>query len=102
MKDGEWQKYFSFTEECYFDADYVPTLFWCEKHSESKFNKSLMVSLKTPEGRMTLDGNTFKIFSGAELSHIEEGLSNAVICEYLRERFGMLDITEWVDQNGKI
>lgn len=95
MKGGEWQKYFSFTEECYFDADYVPTLFWCEKHSESRFNKALMVSLKAPEGRISIDGSTFKMFSGAELTHIEEGLSHGRICEYLRERFGMSDITEW-------
>ena len=95
MKDGEWQKYFSFTEECYFDADYVPTLFWCEKHSESKFNKSLMVSLKTDGGRITLDGSTFKIFRGTELTHIEEGLSHKTVCRYLRDKFGMSDITEW-------
>jgi len=94
-KNGEWQKYFSFTEECFLDADFVPTLFWCERHTESKFNKALMVSLKTPDGRITLDGSTFKVFVGTELSHIEEGLSHGRICEYLRERFGMSDITDY-------
>ena len=94
-KNGEWQKYFSFTEECYFDADYVPTLFWCEKHSDSKFNKDLMVSLKTPDGRITLDGNTFKVFLGTELAHIEEGLSHSRVCKYLRDSFGMSEVTEW-------
>lgn len=98
LKDGEWQKYFSFAEECYFDADYVPTLFWCERHTESKFNKALMVSLKTPEGRISIDGSTFKVFCGRELSHIEEGLSHKTVCKYLRDKFGMSDITEWEKQ----
>jgi N-hydroxyarylamine O-acetyltransferase len=95
LKGGEWQKYFSFTEECYFDADYVPTMFWCEGHPDSKFNKSLMVSLKTPEGRRSLDGSTYKEFVGTELCFIEEGLSHGRICEYLKDKFGMSEITEW-------
>ena len=95
LKSGEWQKYFSFTEECYFDADYVPTMFWCEGHPESKFNKALMVSLKTPKGRISIDGSTYKEFIGATLSYIEEGLSHSRVCEYLRDRFGMSTVTEW-------
>jgi N-hydroxyarylamine O-acetyltransferase len=96
-KGGEWQKYFSFTEERYNDADFVPTMFWCEKHPASKFNKGLMVSLKTPDGRISIDGNTFKIFVGSELAGIFEDLSHSKICELLRERFGMKYITEWED-----
>ncbi len=101
-KDGEWQKYFSFTEECYNDADFVPTMFWCERHPASKFNKSLMVSLKTPNGRITIDGNIFKIFVGNELVSIYEELSHSRVCELLRESFGMKYITEWEGQNGKV
>jgi N-hydroxyarylamine O-acetyltransferase len=94
LKHGEWQKYFSFTEECYFDDDFMPTLFWCEKHSLSKFNKALMVSLKKPDGRISVDGNTFKVFVGQELIRIDEGLSNSEIARILRERFGMTEILE--------
>ena len=94
-KDGEWQRYFSFTEERYNDADFVPTMFWCEKHPSSKFNKSLMVSLKTADGRISIDGNTFKTFRGSELVSIFEGLSHSKIRELLRDRFGMKYITEW-------
>jgi N-hydroxyarylamine O-acetyltransferase len=94
-KAGEWQKYFSFTEERFTDADFVPTLFYCEKHPDSKFNKALMASLKTPEGRISIDGNTFKTFVGADLKVLEEGLSHSEICRLLREKFGMTCITEW-------
>ena len=94
-KGGEWQKYFSFSEERFGDADFIPTLFYCEKHPDSKFNKALMVSLKTPDGRISIDGNSFKIFFGAELKSIEEGLSHKVICDILRDKFGMKYITEW-------
>ena len=97
LKDGLWQKYFSFTEECFNDADFVPTLFYCEKHPDSKFNKALMVSLKQPGGRISLDGNTFKIFKGSELVIINEGLSHSAVCELLREKFGMTYISEWED-----
>ena len=89
MRGGEWARYFSFAEEYYFDADYIPTMFYCEKHPDSKFNKSLMVMMKTDGGRLVIDGNSYKEFVGAELSYLREGLSDGEINSLLKEKFGI-------------
>lgn len=58
--DDSWSDYYSFTEEKQLNKDFIPTMFFCEKHTDSPF-KNLMISLKTDKGRITVDGNIFKI-----------------------------------------
>lgn len=59
---GAWRRFYSFTEEPQLMVDYIAPNFYCEKHPESPFNKDEMFSLKTPQGRITLDGHIFKEF----------------------------------------
>lgn len=61
---GQWQKFYSFTEEPQIPADYIAPSFYCEKHPDSPFTAQEMFSLKTAEGRITLDGNLYKEFKG--------------------------------------
>ena len=35
-----------------------------------------MLAIKTPAGRRTIDGHTYKIFEGETLVHIEEEISD--------------------------
>jgi len=63
-KEDGYHNIFCFTDEPMHEVDFRAASFWCEKHPDSPFNKQIMVSLKTEDGRMTLDGNIFKIFSG--------------------------------------
>lgn len=58
---GQWRRFYSFTEEPQLTVDYIAPNFYCEKHPESPFNKQEMFALKTAEGRITLDGNLFKV-----------------------------------------
>ncbi|MGI5869022.1 MAG: arylamine N-acetyltransferase family protein [Kiritimatiellia bacterium] len=62
---GTWRDFYSFTEEPQLTADFIALNFYCEKHPASPFNKREMFSLKTAEGRFTLDGNVYKEFSSA-------------------------------------
>ncbi|MDW7656733.1 MAG: arylamine N-acetyltransferase [Bacillota bacterium] len=62
---GQWRRFYSFTEEEQLDIDFVMPSFYCEKSPESIFNKSMMLSIKTEQGRKTIDGSTFRIFSPA-------------------------------------
>lgn len=88
-KSGEqWRDVFSFTEEVQVPVDFVMPSFFCEKHEDSIFNKDYMVSIKTHEGRKTLDGNVFKVFEGAHLARLET-LDEASIALYLKEHFGL-------------
>lgn len=59
---GQWRRFYSFTEEPQLMVDYIAPNFYCEMHPDSPFNKQEMFSLKTAEGRITLDGNLYKEF----------------------------------------
>ncbi len=63
-KHGEWQSLFSFTEEPQLPKDFHAISFYCEHADDSPFNKEAMVAIRTPTGRKTLDGDTFKVFEG--------------------------------------
>lgn len=64
---GSWRKFYSFTEEPQLLADFIAPNFYCEKHPDSPFNKQEMFALKTLEGRITLDGHTYKEFKNGEV-----------------------------------
>ncbi len=64
LHKGTWRQFYSFTEEPQLNVDFAAACFWCEKHPDSPFIPREMFSLKTPEGRITLDGNIYKEFSG--------------------------------------
>ena len=62
---GAWRDFYSFTEEPQLIVDFIALNFYCERHPDSPFNKQEMFSLKTADGRITLDGNVYKEFSAA-------------------------------------
>jgi len=62
FRKGVWRDLYSFTEEPQLTVDFIAPNFYCERHPDSPFNKKEMFSLKTPEGRITLDGNVYKEF----------------------------------------
>lgn len=64
LHKGEWRRYFSFTEEPQYDIDYIMPSYFCEMHTDSPFNKEPMLAVKTLSGRVTVDGNVFRIFDG--------------------------------------
>lgn len=61
---GEWRDFYSFTEEPQLTQDFVALSFYCEQHPDSPFINGEMFSLKTAEGRITLDIHTYKEFTG--------------------------------------
>ncbi len=84
---GTWREFISFTEDIAYEIDFVQPSFYCEAHPDSVFNKAPMLAIKTPEGRKTIDGRTYKVFMGDTLSHIEEGISYERFCELLSYDF---------------
>ncbi len=65
LHKGQWRQFYSFTEEPQLPIDFAAACFWCEKHPDSPFIPQEMFSLKTKEGRITLDGHLYKEFTGA-------------------------------------
>ncbi len=63
LHHGQWRRFYSFTEEPQLPVDFDAACFWCEKHPDSPFIPQEMFSLKTREGRITLDGSLYKEFT---------------------------------------
>ena len=61
---GAWRRFYSFTEEIQLNIDYVMPSFWCEHAPESPFTGIPVLSVKTEEGRITVDGDVFRIWNG--------------------------------------
>lgn len=95
MYHGEWRKYFSFTEDAALDIDFIQPSFYCEMHPNSPFNKTVMVAIKTPNGRKAINDREYKEFRGDELVYMEENCSDARLSEILKEHFGL----DWIPGN---
>ena len=70
---GQWRRYYSFTEEEQLEIDFIMPSYYCEKSADSIFRKSLMLSIKTADGRKTIDGSVYRIFS-------HDGVAESAIC----------------------
>lgn len=62
-KNGEWREIFSFTEEPQLLKDFITTSYWCEHAPESIFRQSAMVFIRTKNGRNTIAGDEFRIYT---------------------------------------
>jgi len=67
-KNGVWGPVYSFTGEPQAPIDFLATSFWCEHAEESIFNKGAMVSLRTENGRRTIDADEARIFDGNDVT----------------------------------
>ena len=56
--------------------------------------------LKTEHGRLAIEGNTYKEFTGAKLSLIREELSDDEIEQLLRVKFGIFNLDPLEAKNG--
>ena len=83
---GAWRDFYAFTEEPQLMVDYIAPNFYCEMHPDSPFNKQEMFSLKTAEGRITLDGHIYKEFKGDKVEVKE--LSDSEM-PWAYEQFGL-------------
>lgn len=64
LKRGEWCRIYSFTEEPQLPQDYVMASYWCENATDSIFVKGAMLAIRSQEGRNTVAGDQFRIFTG--------------------------------------
>lgn len=83
---GEKRKYISFTEDKQLEVDFILPSFYCEKHPDSKFNKALMIAIKTEAGRKSVNGNEYKEFEGDTLV-LEETVIEKNLNQLLEKEF---------------
>lgn len=89
IRGGERRRLFSFTTEEQLMVDFAAMSFYCEKHPDSPFNKTMMVSLKTEHGRKTIRDREFREFYDDEVLRIESDLSDQRRKELLANEFGL-------------
>lgn len=88
-KKGVWSEIFSFTEEPQFPKDFITTSFWCERAPESIFKDSAMIAIRTKEGRNSVSGDEFRIFT-EEGVHAFKPETEAEYKEALKKYFGIV------------
>jgi arylamine N-acetyltransferase len=62
-KQGKWNRLYSFTEEPQLPRDFVMVTYWCENSPDSIFINNAIVAIRTEEGRNTIAGEEFRIFT---------------------------------------
>jgi len=72
--EGGWRPFYGFTEEVQHDIDFAMPSYYFEHAPGSIFNKARIVSIKTAEGRKTIDGWAFRHFepTGVEETMISD------------------------------
>lgn len=63
LKDDEWLNIYSFTDEPQLAKDFTMATYWCENAPDSIFTQNAMLAIRTTEGRNTVAGEEFRIFT---------------------------------------
>jgi arylamine N-acetyltransferase len=63
FKRGKWSRLYSFTEEPQLPKDFIMATYWCENSPDSIFVKDAMVAIRTDDGRNSVAGEEFRIFT---------------------------------------
>ena len=63
---NQWNDIYGFTEEINYEIDFVQPNFWCQYSQDSPFRVQNWLSLRTPNGKYTIDGNVFRIYDLTE------------------------------------
>lgn len=96
QKQGGWESVFSFTEEPNLPQDFITTSYWCEHAPDSPFNKFVRISMRTAEGRNTVEGEEFRIFTSGGV-HTFKPRSEREFEDALHTYFG-IKITDQLKQ----
>ncbi|MCP1305629.1 arylamine N-acetyltransferase family protein [Paenibacillus tyrfis] len=63
LKHGQWCWLYSFTEEPQLPKDFIMASHWCETAPDSVFINHARAAIRTRDGRKTLAGEEFRIFT---------------------------------------
>ncbi|SDE25158.1 N-hydroxyarylamine O-acetyltransferase [Paenibacillus sp. UNCCL117] len=85
---GQWRRIYSFTEERQLPKDFIMASYWCEHSPDSVFRAGPIVAIRTREGRHTLAGQEFRLFTAQGVQTFVPG-SQEEYEEALRTYFGL-------------
>lgn len=96
LKAGKWEWLYSFTEEPQLPKDFIMATYWCENSPDSIFIDDAMVAVRTKEGRNTISGKEFRIYTADGVQTFIPN-SKEEYCESVKKYFG-IDISSIVDR----
>lgn len=88
-KRGHWSRIYSFTEEPQLPKDFIMASYWCENAPDSIFIKEAMAAIRTADGRNSISGNEFRIFT-ADGVRAFTPKTREEHAEALRDHFGIV------------
>lgn len=88
-RNKNWKPLLGFTEEPQIDDDFIMPSFYCEKHSNSTFNKFMKISIFTGDSNKTIVGDVFSVYSGAKVTERNKITSKEEAVKLLRTVFGI-------------
>jgi len=88
LHQGQWRRIYSFTEERQLPKDFIMASYWCEHSPDSVFRAGPIVAIRTREGRHTLAGQEFRIFTAQGVQTVVPS-SQEEYEEALRTYFGL-------------
>ncbi len=88
-KHDQWKRIYSFTNEPQLPRDYLMISYWCEHSPDSIFTANPMVAIRTREGRNTIAGKEFRIFTSAGVNSFTPETKEQYN-EALRTYFGII------------
>lgn len=88
-KRDEWSSIYSFTEEPQLPKDYIMASYWCEHAPESIFINDAMAAIRTKDGRHSIAGKEFRIFTGNDV-HVFTPDTEKAFNEALKTYFGIV------------
>ena len=86
---GKWNWLYSFTQEPQLAKDFIMATYWCENSPDSIFIKDAMVAIRTANGRNTIAGKEFRVFT-ADNVHTFIPETEEEYAEALRHYFGIV------------
>ncbi|MBO5474301.1 MAG: arylamine N-acetyltransferase [Lachnospiraceae bacterium] len=84
-----WKTMYGFTEEPQIDEDFVMPSFYCEKHSDSTFNKFMKISIFSGESNFTLVNGIFQEYRNAKVQLRKKLTSQSETGNILKTYFGL-------------
>ncbi len=88
----DWKPMYGFTEEVQVDDDFVMPSFYCEKHTDSGFNKYMKISIFSGASNFTIVDGVFKEYRSGKVQLRKRLTGPEELGRILKQYFGLENI----------
>ena len=88
----DWEPMYGFTEEVQVDDNFVMPSFYCEKHTDSDFNKYMKISIFSGASNFTIVDGVFKEYRSGKVQLRKRLTGPEELGGILKQYFGLENI----------